>query len=119
MVALLEQAVRHLAGGVVGIGDKVEGSLDSQDIEQAEHLVEQGALRRANTKRAATAQTCLRTSWASNAGNSRRTVSSRITLSSMDSLSGWTRQRARNPSRSVTSSGTCWSTRSSTPSNAN
>src|SRR5208282_5367510 len=44
MVALLEQAVRHLAGGVVGIGDKVEGSLDSQDIEQAEHLVEQGAL---------------------------------------------------------------------------
>ena len=44
MVALLEQAVHHLAGGVVGIGDKVEGSLDSQDIEQAEHLVEQGAL---------------------------------------------------------------------------
>ena len=44
MVALLEQAVHHLAGGVVGIGDKVEGNLDSQDIEQAEHLVEQGTL---------------------------------------------------------------------------
>ena len=44
MVALLEQAAHHLAGGVVGIGDKVEGSLDSQDIEQAEHLVEQAAL---------------------------------------------------------------------------
>src|SRR6516165_11887262 len=44
MVALLEQPVHHLAGGVVGIGDKVEGNLDSQDVEQAEHLVEQGAL---------------------------------------------------------------------------
>src|SRR6516165_5977427 len=44
MVALLEQAVHHLAGGVVGIGDKVERNLDRQDIEQAEHLVEQGAL---------------------------------------------------------------------------
>src|SRR5271169_4498200 len=44
MVALLEQAVQHLTGGVVGIGDKVEGNLDSQDIEQAEHLVEQGTL---------------------------------------------------------------------------
>jgi hypothetical protein len=28
MVALIEQAAHHLAGGVVGIGDKVEGSLD-------------------------------------------------------------------------------------------
>src|SRR5271169_6068501 len=27
MVALLEQAVQHLTGGVVGIGDKVEGNL--------------------------------------------------------------------------------------------
>jgi len=44
MVALLEQAVHHLAGGVVGIGDKVKRNLDSQDIEQAKHLVEQGAL---------------------------------------------------------------------------
>ena len=44
MIVLLEQAVHHLAGGVVGIGDKIEGHLDSQDIEQAEHLVEQGAL---------------------------------------------------------------------------
>jgi len=43
MVALLEQAVHHLAGGVVGIGDKVKRNLDSQDIEQAKHLVEQGA----------------------------------------------------------------------------
>jgi hypothetical protein len=31
MVALLEQAARHLAGGVVGIGDKVEGNLDTQE----------------------------------------------------------------------------------------
>src|SRR6516162_2035549 len=44
MVALLEQAVQHLTSGVVGIGDKVEGNTDSQDIEQAEHLVEQGTL---------------------------------------------------------------------------
>ena len=44
MVALFEQAAHHLARGVVGIGNKVEGNLDSQDIEQAEHLVEQGAL---------------------------------------------------------------------------
>ena len=51
----------------------------------------------APTKRAATAQTCSRTSWASNVGNSRRTASSRTTLSSMGSSSGWTRQRARNP----------------------
>jgi hypothetical protein len=44
MVALFEQAAHHLAGGVVGIGNKVEGGLEGQDIEQAEHLVEQGAL---------------------------------------------------------------------------
>src|SRR5258708_1834541 len=44
MVALFEQAAHHLAGGVVGIGNQVEGNLDSQDIEQAEHLVEQAAL---------------------------------------------------------------------------
>jgi hypothetical protein len=29
MVALFEQAAHHLAGGVVGIGDKVERNLDS------------------------------------------------------------------------------------------
>src|SRR5947209_18867663 len=44
MIALVEQADHHLASGVVGIGDKVKRDLDSQDIEQAEHLVEQGAL---------------------------------------------------------------------------
>ena len=44
MVALFEQAAHHLAGGVVGNGNKVEGGFEGQDIEQAEHLVEQGAL---------------------------------------------------------------------------
>jgi hypothetical protein len=43
MMALLEQAADNLAGGVVGIGDKVTRNRDGQDIEQAEHLVEQGA----------------------------------------------------------------------------
>ena len=42
-MALLEQAADNLAGGVVGIGDKVTRNRDGQDIEQAEHLVEQGA----------------------------------------------------------------------------
>ena len=44
MIALLEQAAHHLASGVVGIGDKIKRGLDGQDIEQAQHLVEQGAL---------------------------------------------------------------------------
>src|ERR1700688_3319525 len=64
--------------------------------------------RRANTKRAATAQTCLRTSWASNAGNNRKTrktVSSWIIPSSTDSYSGWVRVRAGNASRYAMSSG--------------
>src|SRR4249919_1268030 len=64
--------------------------------------------RRANTKRALMAQTWLRTSWASSAGNSRKTASSRTTLSLMDSWSGWTRPRASNPSRSATPYGTWW-----------
>jgi hypothetical protein len=42
MMALFEQAADNLAGGVVGIGDKVKRNGDGQDIEQAEHLVEQG-----------------------------------------------------------------------------
>src|SRR5262245_32571499 len=44
MIALLEQAAHHLAGGVVGVDDEEEWSVDGQEIEQAEHLVEQGAL---------------------------------------------------------------------------
>src|ERR1700693_5183248 len=43
MMALFEQAAHDLARGVVGIGDKVIRNRDGQDIEQAEHLVEQGA----------------------------------------------------------------------------
>src|ERR1700687_4379542 len=43
MMALFEQAAHNLARGVVGIGDKVIRNRDGQDIEQAEHLVEQGA----------------------------------------------------------------------------
>ena len=43
MMAFFEQAAHHLAGGVIGIGDKVIRSRDGQDIEQAEHFVEQGA----------------------------------------------------------------------------
>src|SRR6202162_3870977 len=43
MMAFLKQAAHDLARGVVGIGDKVIRNRDGQDIEQAEHLVEQGA----------------------------------------------------------------------------
>ena len=43
MVALLEQAGDDLVGGIVGVGDEVEGLSDGGDAEECEHFVEQGA----------------------------------------------------------------------------
>jgi len=43
MMALGDQAVNDLAGGVIGIGDKVKRRRDADETEQGEHFVEQGA----------------------------------------------------------------------------
>ncbi len=43
VVVLFEQTGDDLAGGIVGVGDKVAGFCDGDDAEEGEHLVEQGA----------------------------------------------------------------------------
>ena len=43
VVVLLEQAGDDLVGGIVGVGDEVEGLFDGGDAEECEHFVEQGA----------------------------------------------------------------------------
>jgi hypothetical protein len=43
MMTLGDAAVNDLAGGVVGVGDKVKRRRDADETEQGEHLVEQGA----------------------------------------------------------------------------
>ncbi len=43
MVVLLEQPGDDVMGGVVGVGDKVEGLFGGGDAEECEHFVEQGA----------------------------------------------------------------------------
>jgi hypothetical protein len=40
MMTLGEEAVCDLAGGVIGIGDKVERCRDADETEQGEHFVE-------------------------------------------------------------------------------
>ena len=43
MVVLGEQAGDDLVGGIVGVGDEVEGLFDASDAEESKHLVEQSA----------------------------------------------------------------------------
>ena len=42
----LEQTGDDLVGGIVGVGDEVEGLFDGGDAEECEHFVEQGAVDR-------------------------------------------------------------------------
>ena len=43
MMTLGDEAVNDLAGGVVGVGDKVKRRRDAEQAEQGQHFVEQGA----------------------------------------------------------------------------
>ena len=43
VIVLFEQAGDDLACGIVSVGDEVAGLCDSDDAEEGEHLVEQGA----------------------------------------------------------------------------
>src|SRR5258706_9370039 len=79
------------ADHVVEVGNDVNSDVLS------ETRISQSTRNCANTNRASLARTRSRTSWASHARNIRkRTVSSRITPSSKDYPSGWTRLKVRN-----------------------
>jgi hypothetical protein len=43
VVVVVEQSGDDLVGGIVRVGDEVEGLFDAGDAEECEHFVEQGA----------------------------------------------------------------------------